>query len=285
MPELPEVETVRAGLRPHVVGRRVTAAEVFHPRTSRNQLGGAAELVGRLVGRTIVEVQRRGKFLWLELDDDQSTVVHLGMSGQLRIGESPTVHRRATITLDDGTDIHFLDQRTFGYIRVCDSEPDPFSSIVNAGRPLPSVIKHIAPDLLEVMAADALPQLAGTLRTKKSEIKRVLLNQNVVSGIGNIYADEMLWRAQLHPRRAADGLSQAEAEQLLAAGADVLKESLAAGGTSFDALYVNVNGESGYFGRALHAYGQKFCSRCGGEITAEKFMNRRSFYCAACQPL
>ena len=281
MPELPEVETVRAGLAPHVLGRRIDTAAVFHPRASRNQLGGPEEFIARVTGRRITAVDRRGKFLWLLLDDEQTLLAHLGMSGQLRVGQSPKTHRRATLSLDDGTELHFIDQRTFGYLRVCESEADPD----NPGRRFPVVIKHIAADLLEVAAAGKLPDLAWTLRTKPSEVKRVLLNQNVVSGIGNIYADEMLWLAQIHPRRTADSLTQPEAERLLAAGVEILEAALAAGGTSFDAMYVNVAGERGYFDRNLHAYGQEICSRCGAQITPEKFMNRRSFFCVTCQTM
>ncbi|ORV39671.1 5-hydroxymethyluracil DNA glycosylase [Mycolicibacter engbaekii] len=280
MPELPEVEVVRRGLAEHVVGRTITAVRVHHPRAVRRHEAGPADLTGRLLGARITGIDRRGKYLWLLLNGstaDEALVVHLGMSGQMLLGDLPdTRHLRIAVVLDDGTKVSFVDQRTFGGWQLTDLvEVD--------GSLLPVPVAHIARDPLDPRF-DA-ESVVEVLRGKHSEIKRQLLDQTVVSGIGNIYADEALWRAGIRGTRTADRLSRPRLRSLLAAAAEVMRDALAAGGTSFDSLYVNVNGESGYFSRSLDAYGRQDepCRRCGTPIRRAKFMNRSSYFCPQCQ--
>jgi len=277
MPELPEVEVVRRGLDAHLVGRTLSGVRVHHPRAVRRHEAGPADLTGRLLGSRITGTDRRGKYLWLLLSTDEALVVHLGMSGQMLLGELPdTKHLRIAAVLDDGTKVSFVDQRTFGGWQLTDLvEVD--GSIV----PLP--VAHLARDPLDPRFD--VEAVVNVLRRKHSEIKRQLLDQTVVSGIGNIYADEALWRAGIRGTRLADKLSRPRLRALLQAAGAVMGDALTAGGTSFDSLYVNVNGESGYFGRSLDAYGREDqpCRRCGTAIRRAKFMNRSSYYCPKCQ--
>jgi len=278
VPELPEVETVRRGLAAHVAGRTITAVRVHHPRAVRRHEEGAADLTARLLGQRIVDTGRRGKYLWLNMSDGTALVVHLGMSGQMLLGPVPkTDHVRIAALLDDGTTLSFVDQRTFGGWMLAELvEVD--SSVV----PVP--VAHLARDPLDPdFDADAV---VTVLRRKHSEIKRQLLDQTVVSGIGNIYADEALWRAKVNGARIASSLTRRQLREVLDCAAEVMRDALGQGGTSFDSLYVNVNGESGYFDRSLDAYGREGlpCRRCGSVICREKFMNRSSFYCPRCQP-
>jgi formamidopyrimidine-DNA glycosylase len=276
VPELPEVETVRSGLEKHVVGRRIESVEVLHPRAVRRHLEGPADFAARMRGRRFDGARRRGKYLWLPVGDD-ALLAHLGMSGQLLIeppGEPLSPHVRVRFSFDDsGPDLRFTDQRTFGHLLLAAD-----------GAQLPPVIAHIAPDPLET-AFDAA-WFAGRLRSRRTGIKRALLDQSLISGVGNIYADEALWRAKLHFARAADRLRAGEVSRLLGAVREVFAEALMAGGTSFDSLYVNINGESGYFDRSLNAYGREGepCPRCGTPIRRDPFMNRSSYTCPTCQP-
>jgi formamidopyrimidine-DNA glycosylase len=282
MPELPEVEVVRRGLQAHVVGKTMTAVRVHHPRAVRRHEAGPADLTARLLGARITGTDRRGKYLWLLLDmpadPDTALVVHLGMSGQMLLGTVPRAdHVRISALLDDGTVLSFADQRTFGGWLLADL-------VTVDGSLVPVPVAHLARDPLDPrFDADAVVKM---LRRKHSELKRQLLDQTVVSGIGNIYADEALWRAKVHGARIAATLTRRQLSAVLEAAADVMREALAKGGTSFDSLYVNVNGESGYFDRSLDAYGREGepCRRCGAIIRREKFMNRSSFYCPRCQP-
>jgi len=284
MPELPEVEVVRRGLQAYVVDKTITAVRVHHPRAVRRHEAGPADLTSRLLGARITGTDRRGKYLWLLLDTepaagpDSALVVHLGMSGQMLLGAVPRAdHVRISALLEDGTVLSFADQRTFGGWLLADLvEVD--------GSAVPAPVAHLARDPLDPrFDADAVVQV---LRRKHSELKRQLLDQQVVSGIGNIYADEALWRAKVHGARIADTLSRRRLAGVLDAAAEVMREALAKGGTSFDSLYVNVNGQSGYFDRSLDAYGREGqnCRRCGAVMRREKFMNRSSFYCPKCQP-
>ncbi|BAX91789.1 bifunctional DNA-formamidopyrimidine glycosylase/DNA-(apurinic or apyrimidinic site) lyase [Mycobacterium shigaense] len=282
MPELPEVEVVRRGLAAHVVGKTITAVRVHHPRAVRRHEAGPADLTARLLGERITGTDRRGKYLWLLLGPDPepatALVVHLGMSGQMLLGEVPRAdHVRISALLDDGTVLSFADQRTFGGWMLADLvEVD--------GSVVPQPVAHLARDPLDPrFDRDAVVKV---LRGKHSEIKRQLLDQQVVSGIGNIYADEALWRAKVNGARIAAMLSRRRLTDVLDAAAAVMREALAKGGTSFDSLYVNVNGQSGYFDRSLDAYGRadEPCRRCGAAMRREKFMNRSSFYCPRCQP-
>ena len=287
MPELPEVEVVRRGLADHVVGRRITGVEVTGLRTARRQPGGAAEIAARLQGRTVTGARRRGKFLWLTLDADVAgadcLMVHLGMSGQMLVtatGAPPVRHMHARAFLDDDNELRFVDQRTFGGWTVV-----PLAEALDgSGALLPASAVHIAADPFEP-GFDAAA-VARVIRRRDSEIKRLLLDQNVVSGIGNIYADESLWRAGIHGRRRAGALTIRSITETLDHAADVMSDALAAGGTSFDSLYVNVNGASGYFDRSLDVYGRagRPCGRCGTAVVREDFMNRGSHFCPECQP-
>jgi len=280
MPELPEVEVVRRGLQAHVAGRTITAVQVRHPRAVRRHVPGAADLTARLTGARITGTDRRGKFLWLTLgaDDQTALVVHLGMSGQMLLGPLERAeHLRIAVELDDGTALSFVDQRTFGGWQLADL-------VTVDGSRLPEPVAHIARDPLD--PGFDRGGVVTVLRRKHSEIKRQLLDQTVVSGIGNIYADEALWRARVNGARIAGKLTRRQLGELLDSAAEVMREALGQGGTSFDSLYVNVNGESGYFDRSLNVYGRegRNCRRCGAVIRREKFMNRSSFYCPRCQP-
>jgi formamidopyrimidine-DNA glycosylase len=284
VPELPEVETVRAGLERHVVGRTVASAAVLNPRAVRRDLGGSDGFAAAMAGRTFLGAERRGKYLWFALDDTEALLAHLGMSGQLLVGDPArplSSHVRARFTFrDGGPDLRFTDQRTFGHLMLV-----PLVSPADASRVVPAPIAHIAPDPLE--AAFDASEFERRLTRRKTQVKRALLDQSLISGIGNIYADEALWRARLHWARPTDTLQPAEVSVLLEAVNEVLGEALTAGGTSFDALYVNVNGESGYFDRSLNAYGREGepCARCGTPIRREAFMNRSSYSCPRCQKM
>jgi len=282
MPELPEVEVVRRGLDAHVVGRRITEAEFRGSRVVRRHAPGAADLSARIRDNLVSGARRRGKYLWLALEapdgHHQALLMHLGMSGQLLVEEPGApderhLHARFTFA-DDGLELRFVDQRTFGGITLAEVRHDG----------IPDPVAHIALDPLE----DAWDEAAVVARMKSraTAVKRALLDQSLVSGVGNIYADEALWRAGLHGQRLASNLPKPALARLLRHAREVMLEALGEGGTSFDALYVNVNGASGYFDRSLNAYGQEGrpCRRCGAPIRREPFMNRSSFSCPRCQP-
>ena len=344
MPELPEVETVRAGLADHSLGRPVQAVRVVDARSLRRHLPGPAQFEAALTGRTLRGAYRRGKYLWLTLSEpdgalaNEALVVHLGMSGQLLVRDEPgddsgsdsgndsearaafdeqPRHLRVALELGPaearpeetsegegrtGQRLLFVDQRIFGGMFLSPLVPDvPAAVATNEVAPdemgqsevperflVPEAVKHIARDPLDEFF-DPVAVRRKFLRTS-SGIKKVLLDQSVISGVGNIYADEALWRARLHYAKPARTLSAAQTRDLLAAVTDVLRESLAAGGTSFDALYVNVLGESGYFERSLNAYGRagEPCHRCAEAgrtslIVREPFQNRSSYRCPHCQ--
>ncbi|HZG94217.1 MAG TPA: bifunctional DNA-formamidopyrimidine glycosylase/DNA-(apurinic or apyrimidinic site) lyase [Mycobacteriales bacterium] len=276
MPELPEVEVVRLGLARGVVGRRIAAVTVSHPRAIRRHLAGERDFVDLLAGRRIDAALRRGKYLWLPLDSGDALVGHLGMSGQLLVvppEKDPETHIRVRFAFEDGgRELRFVDQRTFGGLFVA-----------AGGADLPDDLAHIARDPLDAEFDDGA--FARRLRGRRTGIKRALLDQTLISGVGNIYADESLWRAKLHYDRPTDSLRAADALRLLADVRAVLAESLAAGGTSFDALYVSTEGVSGLFERELAVYGRAGgpCLRCGTPIRRDHFMNRSSFYCPRCQ--
>ncbi len=344
MPELPEVETVRAGLAEHSVGRPVQAVRVVDARSLRRHLPGPAHFEAALTGRALRGAYRRGKYLWLTLSEpdgalaDEALVVHLGMSGQLLVRDEPgseldndsgdetearaafdeqprhlrvalelgtagatggaaSTNRASTGRTSAGQRLLFVDQRIFGGMFLSPLVPDvPVAVAANkaaAGEVperflVPEAVKHIARDPLDEFFDPAAVR-RKFLRTS-SGIKKVLLDQSVISGVGNIYADEALWRARLHYAKPARTLSAAQTRDLLEAVTQVLRESLAAGGTSFDALYVNVLGESGYFERSLNAYGRagEPCHRCAEAgrtslIVREPFQNRSSYRCPHCQ--
>ena len=276
MPELPEVEVVRRGLVDHVAGRLIDRVEVLHPRPVRRHLPGPADFALRLTGERFAGASRRGKYLWLSLDSGDAVLAHLGMSGQFLVQppQAPTErHLRVVFTLDDGMQLRFVDQRMFGGL-----------SISEGGAELPPEIVHIARDPLDP-DFDEL-EFSRRLRRRRTGIKRALLDQTLISGVGNIYADEALWLARMHYARATDTMRRPEVLRLLVGVREVMVAALAQGGTSFDALYVAVNGESGYFSRSLEVYGREGepCSRCGTPIRRDSFMNRSSFTCPRCQP-
>jgi formamidopyrimidine-DNA glycosylase len=293
MPELPEVEVVRRGLEQWASGRTVTAVVVLHPRAIRRHAPGAEDFAAQLVGRRLGSAARRGKYLWLPLETPgtsakaaappaEALLGHLGMSGQLllRPPEEPAdVHLRVRITFSDGgPELRFVDQRTFGGLSVEAMAPDPSGALV------PRPITHIARDVTDPAFDDET--FFRALRRRRTGIKRALLDQSLVSGVGNIYADEALWRARLHYARPTETLTRREVGRVLEGARVVMADALAVGGTSFDSLYVDVNGESGYFDRSLQAYGREDepCARCGTPIRREAFMNRSSYYCPHCQP-
>ncbi|KRC46180.1 MULTISPECIES: bifunctional DNA-formamidopyrimidine glycosylase/DNA-(apurinic or apyrimidinic site) lyase [unclassified Nocardioides] len=280
MPELPEVEVVRAGLERHVSGATITLVDVLHDRPVRRHPGGASGFATALTGRRIEGARRRGKYLWLPLDNGDAILGHLGMSGQMLVQpvDAPAErHLRVRFALtgtDHGRELRFVDQRMFGGL-----------SVSAGGAELPHEIAHIARDPLDPQFDDEA--FVARLRKRTSGVKRLLLDQGLISGVGNIYADEALWRAGLHGERPGDRLTRVQAVSLLGHAREVMTAALAQGGTSFDALYVNVNGESGYFDRSLHAYGREgeACDRCGTPIRRVAFMNRSSYFCPKCQPV
>ncbi len=305
MPELPEVETVRAGLEPLMSGATIDAVTVFRDSCVRHQGGGASEFALALTGTTVGSVVRRGKFLWFLLGFDNkdggaddgvpglALSAHLGMSGQFRsfAGHAPAPHTHCRARLDlsrsgGSFTLDFLDQRTFGYLHVEPLVPTDDGGPGGQGSPLPALprsVAHISRDALDP-AVDAV-RAENTLRKGARAIKSVLLDQTAISGIGNIYADEALWASRIHPSRRADSLTAKEASRLLDAARKVMARALAQGGTSFDALYVNVNGESGYFSRDLAAYGRpgEPCFRCGTMIMRDRIGGRSSHWCPRCQ--
>jgi formamidopyrimidine-DNA glycosylase len=293
VPELPEVEVVRAGLERHVLGATISRVDVLHARPVRRDPRGPAGFAAALQGRRIEAARRRGKYLWLPLDNGDALLGHLGMSGQLLVqpAQAPDErHLRVRLALEGADEgrpfgtarpsptqdkqLRFVDQRMFGGL-----------SVSAGGADLPPEIAHIARDPLDPEFDD--DAFVGRVRRRVSGIKRLLLDQNLVSGVGNIYADEALWRAGLHGERPGERLTAAQVRTLLGHAREVMTDALGQGGTSFDALYVNVNGESGYFDRSLHAYGREGepCERCGTPIRRVAFMNRSSYFCPRCQPV
>lgn len=277
MPELPEVEVVRRGLDAAISGRTIAAVRVLEPRVLRRHLGGPQDFATAAVGRIIQRPCRRGKYLWLPFSDGDALVAHLGMSGQFRVDDPhlslPRHCRVAVEFADGGPELRYADQRMFGRLWIAGGGADG-----------PAELGHIARDLFDPRFD--LEAVVTSIRSRSSGIKRVLLNQEVISGIGNIYADEALWAARLHYDTPAHRLSAARVRELLEAATTVMRAALAEGGTSFDALYVNVNGRSGYFTRSLAVYGRADlpCLRCGRPIVREAFTNRSSYRCPRCQP-
>jgi formamidopyrimidine-DNA glycosylase len=282
VPELPEVEVVRRGLARWAAGRTVRAVEVRHGRAVRRHAAGPADFAARLTGAVLGEPRRRGKYLWVPLTEDASLLAHLGMSGQFLVRPEDAAYEthlrvRLTFADDHGTDLRFVDQRTFGGLSVQPAVPgDP--------EKLPDALGHIARDPMDPLFDDDAFQAA--LRRKRTTVKRALLDQTLISGVGNIYADESLWRTRLHYERPTATLTRPRTAELLRHIREVMGDALAAGGTSFDSMYVNVNGESGYFDRSLDAYGREDhpCRRCATPIRRRAWMNRSSYFCPRCQP-
>ena len=286
VPELPEVEVVRAGLEPAITGATVAGVRVFDERSLRRHDAPAEDFVDRMIGSTFEAPRRRGKFLWVPTGSDAALVVHLGMSGQVLLRNPDAPRDRLTrISVDvmhpvlGALRVDFVDQRIFGSMAI--------DTLVEsgdvAGDLVPSQVAHIARDPMDANFNDA--RFFTRLAKRNTGIKRALLDQTLISGIGNIYADEALWASRIHYDQPTSGLSRPRAKTLLAEVRLVLRRALAEGGTSFDAQYLNVNGESGYFSHSLNAYGQQGepCPRCGRPIVREQFMNRGSHFCPFCQ--
>jgi formamidopyrimidine-DNA glycosylase len=287
LPELPEVEVVRAGLIPAVTGAHVTRVRVLDERSLRRHPGPAEDFIHRLTGASFAAPSRRGKYLWLPVaGSDEALVVHLGMSGQVLLREPDAELAKLTrIVLDleqpgyGAVRVDFVDQRVFGSMALDELVP----TADQPGERVPASVTHIARDPLDPHFDDRA--FLDRLARRDTTIKRALLDQTLVSGIGNIYADEALWAARVHYDQPTRSLTRPRARTLLAEVRAVLAKALAEGGTSFDAQYVNVNGASGYFSHSLNAYGRQGlpCPRCGTPIVRESFMNRGSHFCPHCQ--
>jgi formamidopyrimidine-DNA glycosylase len=287
MPELPEVEVVRAGLAPALVGATIDRVDIYDHRSLKRHDGRRGDFADLLTGAKVLSAQRRGKFMWFPLDRGDALIVHLGMSGQVLLreqGDTSDKHLRihASITHPDQGDfsVNFVDQRIFGSMAIDELREQRFGATTVM---VPSQAAHIALDPLDELFDDGA--FVRRLRSRRIGVKKALLNQTLISGVGNIYADEALWAASIHYDKPSDELSAQAARRLLTEVRQVLVKALAEGGTSFDAQYVNVNGQSGYFSHSLNAYGQqsKPCPRCGRNIVKEKFMNRHSHLCPKCQ--
>nr|MBW4095923.1 bifunctional DNA-formamidopyrimidine glycosylase/DNA-(apurinic or apyrimidinic site) lyase [Acidobacteriota bacterium] len=307
MPELPEVEVVRRGLSRWVVGRRIANVEVFDPRSTRRHVAGAESFSATLRNAVISDVVRRGKFLWMPLDlanqipagdcalaDDGggqfALMAHLGMSGQLLMQDAARVaekHLKVQLSFEPSDiapeQLRFVDQRIFGGLFIDPLIPTSDGLPGGLGQTalplIPEHAAHIGRDPLD--QAFSVDGFYRRLRARRTGIKRALLDQTLISGIGNIYADEALWAARIHFARATDSLRRSDVLRLVDAVREVMVAALAAGGTSFDSLYVNVNGASGYFERSLNAYGREgqLCPRCAAAsrntlIRRDAFMNR-----------
>jgi formamidopyrimidine-DNA glycosylase len=284
MPELPEVETVRAGLAEYLTGAKVTSVEVLDVRSLKRHQPGVQDFINVMTGATLKHISRRGKFLWIPLDEKLAMVGHLGMSGQMLVRESGAEPDKLTrvVLLTEAADgqkleLRFVDQRIFGSLAI-----DELVAI-DHGEKLPSTVTHIARDPLDPNFDKA--SVIKKLRTRSAGIKKVLLDQGLMSGVGNIYADEALWRAKLHYDHPANRLSVAKTKELLGHVREILAAAVLVGGTSFDEQYKNVNGQSGYFEVSLNAYGMtgRPCPRCGRAIVRENWMNRGSHFCPKCQ--
>lgn len=273
MPELPEVETVRLGLASHLIGKKIKSAQALHKRATNSK---SIAPLSSISGSKIVEVKRRGKFLWLELNRPEVVVAHLGMSGQFLIQPkrvNPEKHLRARFDLGN-FELRFVDQRTFGWVAI-DQTIDG----------VPALASHISRDPFD--PDFDIDEVATHFKKRKVEIKKALLDQSIMSGVGNIYADEALWLAKINPLRSCEKLDLREIQTVIKAAKKVMARAIKAGGTSFDDLYINVNGESGYFERALAVYGREEepCRRCGKVIKRIVLANRSAHFCPKCQPI
>lgn len=277
MPELPEVETVRRGLSHLVRGYRIDDLRELHPRVRRSS---SVMPLSSLNGARILDISRRGKFLWFILDRPEVLAAHLGMSGQFLIPsrDRPAArHVRAEFALSRGLrkrSLVFNDQRTFGWL-----------SVEQTVGGIPTSAQHIANDPFDLTF-----DIAGLVRNFKRrniKVKSALLNQEIMSGVGNIYADEALWRARVHPEILTSALAVKKIESVIECAIEVMSEAIKQGGTSFDDMYVHVNGESGFFDQSLSAYGQtdEPCPRCGTPIKRIIVGARSSHFCPRCQRL
>jgi formamidopyrimidine-DNA glycosylase len=277
VPELPEVELTRRHLDDAMSGRRLVRVSTTHPRTARHNAGGPREVEERLEGRTVLGVGRKGKFIAAPLDDGQTLVAHLGMSGRFSIGgpsDQVQAHTHFRVTLDNGVEVRFVDPRTFGFIAVV--SPDEMTG---------SGLSRVGPDAWET--APTAEDLARALARRTAPVKALLLDQVIVSGLGNIYADEALHLAGIHPLRPGGELTEADLERLLAAIQVVLGEALENGGTSLDDLaYLLPDGRAGENLDRLRVYGRTGlpCPECGALVERVVIRGRSSHFCPVCQP-
>ena len=290
MPELPEVEVIRAGLTPVVTGRTLAQVRVLHPRPVRYHPAGAQGFAAELAGRTMAEPRRRGKYLWIPFDDGDALLVHLGMSGQFRVDlpDAPLLpNTRVQFDFDDdGRQLRFVDQRMFGGLAVTELVPTPDGGPggLGSGAPLlPVTTAHVARDLLDPFLDRAAA--AARIRASRRAVKTLIVDQTIVAGVGNIYADEGLWVARVHGLRHGTELGPRVVARLLEATADVMERALAVGGTSFDSLYVDADGAAGFFARSLAVYGRAglACRRCGATLRGEVVGGRSHVSCPRCQ--
>ena len=285
MPELPEVETVRLGLAEYLTGAKITGVEILDVRSLKRHLPGPADFISVMTGATLIHMSRRGKYLWIPLDRDGLAMVgHLGMSGQMLVREAGSEPDKLTRVILHAVspqgkklELRFVDQRLFGSLAIDNLVEIEF------GEHLPTTVSHIARDPLDPNFNEAL--VLKKMRTRSTGIKKVLLDQGIMSGVGNIYADEALWRARLHYDHPANEISAVKMRELLNHVREILAAAVEVGGTSFDEQYKNVNGQSGYFEVSLNAYGMtgRPCPRCGRPIVRENWMNRGSHFCPKCQ--
>ncbi len=287
MPELPEVETVRSGLAAKILGATINDVKVFENRSIRQHDKGKRDFQAQLTGNKILAASRRGKFMWLQLENqnrDDALIIHLGMSGQVLIHKTKDVEKHARVVFNltskqnKEVKMRFVDQRMFGGMFL--------DSLIETeeGDLLPSRVTHIARDLFDPYVDDE--KIITEIMRRKAGVKSLLLNQSIVSGVGNIYADEALWQTKLHYLTPGSRLKAAQIRLTLDALREIMRKAIAAGGTSFDEQYVRVNGQSGWFEVELNAYGQEGqpCARCGREIVREAWANRSSHRCPRCQP-
>ena len=272
MPELPEVETIRADLEQLLPGRRFAGAEVLWPGSVDRP--AADELDAALRGHTILRLDRRGKYLILHLDGDAALVVHLRMTGRLRwreAGAAREKHTRVILFLDDGHELHFDDQRKFGRMYFV---PDEVG--------LMAVLARVGPEPL--VEAFTRPALKRMLAGRRSMLKPLLLNQGFLAGLGNIYVDEALWRARLHPLRRSDTLTAAEIARLHEGIVAALRQGIANRGTTL-ADYQDLAGAQGTNQEELFVFrreGQP-CPRCGTPIEKLRIGGRATHVCPHCQ--
>ncbi len=277
MPELPEVEITRRHLDDAMTGRRLISVHTTHPRTARNNAGGPKEIDERLQGRTVLGVGRKGKFLAAPLDDGQTFVAHLGMSGRFSVGdpsEAEPAHTHFRARLDDGLEVRFIDPRTFGFVAVVTSD-----EIGDSG------FSRIGPDAWDT--TPSAEELTVALARRSAPVKALLLDQVIVSGLGNIYADEALHMSGIHPLRPGRDLTEAELGRLLQATRSVLGDAIDNGGTSLDDLaYLLPDGRAGENLDRLRVYGRTDlpCPNCGTPIQRIVIRARSSHFCPQCQP-
>ena len=277
MPELPEAETIRRQLEREVLGRRITAARALTPRSVRRHRS-CRDFAACVAGRKVTAVGRRGKAVILTLDDSRTLIIRLGMTGVIRVtpaSEPRTKHTHVILSLDDGRDLRFEDVRKFGEAHV---------TIGTAWEQIPD-LAHYGPEPLSPQFTRAY--LRAGLRRRPGKIKLALMDQKFIAGLGNIYTDEALWRARVHPMRPGNSLTPPEVARLHRAIRAVLREAIARGGTSAkDETYRDVYGRPGYFRLDLAVYQRSGepCPRCGAAIKRLPLGGRSTHFCPTCQP-